>query len=103
MSICLVLLVEIMKLNLILQFDWSKFFFALVLNFEHKFTRLDIAIDDFDGLFTIKQLYNKAKKGHMTVSKVKTARYFEEFEIDTGATMGQTLYIGKTNQIIKVL
>lgn len=83
-----------------LDLNWSTFF-ALILNFNHKFTRLDLAIDDFKGYFKIRKLYLAGKKGHINVARTKSARYFEQFNLDTGFTEGETLYIGKSNQIFR--
>lgn len=83
-----------------LEMNWSEFF-ALVMNFEHNFTRLDIAIDDFKGYFSIAQLYRTAKAGCMTAQRVKKARNFETFNIDDGKTDGQTLYVGKSDWMFR--
>lgn len=80
--------------------DWSMFF-ALVLNFRHNVTRLDVAIDDFQQYFTIKQVYSCAKRGCMTATRVKKARAFEEFFIEDGLTAGMTFYVGKGNWLIR--
>lgn len=79
-----------------LNLDWSHFF-ALVMNFNHKFSRLDLAIDDFKGYFTIEQAYRCAKKGCLVAQRVKKARSYEEFFLDDGKTHGRTLYIGKAD------
>lgn len=83
-----------------LNMNWSEFF-ALAMNFPHNFTRLDIAIDDFKGYFTIKQLYRTAKAGCMTAQRVKLARYFENFNIEDGKTQGQTFYVGKADWMFR--
>lgn len=81
-------------------FDWADFF-ALVMNFNYKFTRLDLAIDDFKGYFTIKDLYNKGKEGCVTVKRVKEALYFDNFTLKDGLSKGETLYIGKGNRVYR--
>lgn len=83
-----------------LDLDWQSFF-ALVTNFPINVSRLDIAIDDFKGYFTIDQVYKNAKRGCMTATRVTKARRFEEFFIDNGETCGQTFYVGKTNWVIR--
>ena len=80
--------------------NWSEFF-ALIMNFNYKFTRLDLAIDDFKGYFTINQLYKKGKNGCVTVKRIKEARYFETFDLETGLSKGETLYIGKGDRIYR--
>ena len=49
------------------------------MNFSHKFSRLDIAIDDFQGYFTIEQAYRCAKKGCLVAQRVQKVRSYEEF------------------------
>ena len=82
------------------ELNWSEFF-ALIMNFNYKFTRLDLAIDDFKGYFTINQLYKKGKNGCVTVKRIKEARYFETFDLETGLSKGETLYIGKGDRIYR--
>lgn len=82
------------------ELNWSEFF-ALIMNFDYKFTRLDLAIDDFKGYFTIKQLYKKGKNGCITVKRIKEARYFETFDLEKGLSKGETLYIGKGDRIYR--
>lgn len=79
---------------------WSDLF-LLMLAYEHNFTRLDIAIDDFKGYFTIDQLYNCAKKGNMTAKRITKARSYEEFFIENGETDSRTFYVGKSDWIIR--
>lgn len=76
--------------------DWSTFF-ALAMNFNHKFSRLDIALDDFKGYFSVEQLYRNAKRGCMTAHRVKKFQRFEECFVSNGETDGQTFYIGKSD------
>lgn len=83
-----------------LDFNWSQFF-ALIMNFNHKFSRLDIAIDDFKGYFTINQIYRTAKRGCMTAKRIKKARSYEEFFIDNGKTFGRTFYVGKSDWMFR--
>lgn len=73
--------------------DWSTFF-ALCLNFDVNFSRLDIAIDDFLGYLSFKTIIRKIKKAHLTTRFGKAINY-EEFDLSTGNTIGQTIYFGK--------
>lgn len=82
------------------QLDWGNFF-ALIMNFDYKFTRLDLAVDDFKGYFTIRQLYKKGKNGCVAVKRIKEARYFETFDLQTGISKGETLYIGKGDRVYR--
>lgn len=80
--------------------NWS-LFFRLVMAENVNITRLDVAIDDFKGYFTIDQLYRTAKNGCMTAKRIKKARRFEEFFLQDGATCGQTFYVGKSDWVIR--
>lgn len=80
--------------------DWSRFF-QFVNKHEHKISRLDIAIDDYKGYFTIDQLYKKAKNGEILAGRVRKGRSFETFDLNTGETISQTLYIGKSNWLFR--
>ncbi|WP_320443621.1 replication initiation factor domain-containing protein [Bacillus cereus] len=71
--------------------------------FKHQgsYTRLDVAVDDFDGLFTIKGLVRKIKNKEL-VSKFKKARNVEDIEIKTGEVRGVTLYFGSGKSDIQI-
>lgn len=79
---------------------WSDLF-LLIVKEEHKFSRLDLAIDDFKGYFTINQVYSTAKRGCLVAKRVHTARDYEEFFLDTGETKSRTFYVGKSNWMIR--
>lgn len=81
------------------EWSWSDFF-GYVKEFECQITRLDLALDDFEGIFTLKQIENKIKTGCVT-SLFKTARNFEEHLLTDGQTNGQTIYFGKTDVMIR--
>lgn len=80
-------------------FSWQSFFNYL-LGYDINVTRLDLAIDDTVGYFTLKQIENKIKSG-CVVSKFRTGRNFEEFLLETGETLGQTIYFGKSDVMIR--
>jgi phage replication initiation protein len=80
--------------------DWSQFF-ALLLNFDVNFTRLDLAIDDFKGYFTIEQVIQKIKRGHIS-SRFKEARRHDSWKIATGENTGMTVYFGDSSSRLQV-
>lgn len=80
-------------------FSWQSFFDYL-LGYDINVTRLDLALDDTAGYFTLKQIENKIKTG-CVVSKFRTGRNFEEFLLETGDTLGQTIYFGKSDIMIR--
>lgn len=80
--------------------DWSQFF-ALLLHFNVNFTRLDLAIDDFRGHFTINQIINKVRRGHV-VSRFKEARRSDSYKIATGENTGMTVYFGDASSRLQV-
>lgn len=65
------------------------------------FTRLDVAIDDFKGYFTIGRIVDYVRKG-LCSSKFKTAITMESNKIADGSTKGQTVYFGSPTSRIKV-
>lgn len=78
---------------------WDYFFYT-VLRDGH-FTRLDVAIDDFEGYFTIGQVIDSCRKG-LVSSKFKKAINIESVYLDDGRTCGQTVYFGSPTSRIKV-
>lgn len=80
--------------------DWQ-YTFALLLNFDVAISRLDLALDDFQGFFTLQKVVSKLKRGHVT-SKFKRARHFEEISISDGSTAGQTVYFGDSSSRMQV-
>ena len=72
--------------------NWSEFF-ALLLNFNVNFARLDLAIDDFKGYFTLRQLHGKIKRGEVA-SRFRKYRNYENGRLSDGQVEGQTIYIG---------
>lgn len=81
--------------------DRWKDLFADVVALGGKFSRLDIAIDDFYGYFTIEHLIEKIKAGELQ-SKFKRARRIEDMIISTGETAGNTLYYGRGTSDIQI-
>lgn len=79
--------------------DWQTFF-ALTLNWDVYFTRLDIANDDFKGYLDFKKIMNCIKAGAVK-GKFKTARNYEQFLLSDGSTDGQTIYFGKSDVIFR--
>lgn len=80
-------------------FSWQSFF-EYLLGYDINVTRLDLALDDMLGYFTLKQIENKIKSG-CVVSRFRTGRNFEEHLLATGETLGQTIYFGKSDVMIR--
>lgn len=74
--------------------------FEFVLEQNANVTRLDIAIDDFNGIFTIHQLELCMRKGCVT-GRFSQGRNFEKINLETGKTEGQTLYFGQSDVIFR--
>lgn len=66
------------------------------------FTRLDPAVDDFEGIFTIKGLVRRVKKGEL-ISKFERARNYEDIIIKTGDVRGVTLKFGSPKSNLQVI
>lgn len=85
------------------DYDWLKFFNQLT-NLNKldsypvsKFTRLDIAIDDFKGHLDIPRMARLTKQGKTTQHKLKYFQYIESGVTNSGVIRGKTLYIGKSD------
>lgn len=74
--------------------------FEFVLEEKANVTRLDIAIDDFNNIFTIHQLELCMRNG-CVASRFKHGRNFEKINLETGKTEGQTLYFGQSEVIFR--
>jgi phage replication initiation protein len=84
---------------------WKELFVDCLLH-KAKFTRVDIAIDDFGNekgkpYFKIPSLIRKIKNGEL-VSKFKRARRIEDIEIETGEGKGVTIHYGSGQSRIQV-
>ena len=82
------------------KYDWVTML-GLFLMLDVNITRFDIAIDDFRGYFTFKQLINKIKKGHVR-SRFKKARILEDVKLEDGSTVGTTIYFGSPKSDIQI-
>lgn len=79
---------------------WQDVFELVLAQGRVNITRLDIALDDFKGYFSIKQLEKCIRDG-CVCSRFPTARNFETISIESGRTISQTIYFGKTDVIIR--
>lgn len=78
--------------------DWSSFF-KRILDAGGKFSRLDVAVDDFHGYFTVSEVIDLAKSGQV-ISKFRTGSTFSTFKLDGSGTEGVSAYFGsKTSDI----
>ncbi|MCU7557634.1 replication initiation factor domain-containing protein [Macrococcus capreoli] len=75
-----------------LNMTWQDFF-KLCLEYGGKFTRIDIAIDDYVTYLSIPALIKKIDSGEC-VSKFKLAKIIQGKNIANGGNRGSTLYIG---------
>lgn len=79
---------------------WKQLFFDFVC-YNAKFTRLDVAIDDFQGYFTISSIERKVKD-RLLVSKFKKARTMETILIESGEGEGKTIYFGSSQSSVQI-
>ena len=79
---------------------WKELF-QTISEYQGSYTRLDLAVDDFDGLFTIKGLVRKVKSREL-VSPFKLAKNVETIRIETGEVHGVTLYFGSPQSDIQI-
>jgi phage replication initiation protein len=79
---------------------WKDLFFE-VISHEGKFSRLDIAVDDFHGYFKIPDLVDKIKNQELA-SRFKRAKRIEDILITNGQVLGTTLYFGRGSSDIQI-
>lgn len=80
--------------------DWGTLF-RVLLACEANITRLDVAIDDFQGYWDLQTIVRKTKRGEL-VSKFKHATKIEKIKIETGKTVGHTVYFGSAESRIRI-
>lgn len=68
---------------------------------EINISRLDIALDDRQGIFSIQEVIRKVKRGELT-SRFKKAIRIETIDIETGASEGNTIYFGRATSDIRI-
>lgn len=81
-------------------YTWHELF-AMCLDLEGNFTRLDVAIDDVKGYFSIEQIIRILKKRQVR-SKFKKARIMEEIDIHDEVDYGKTVYLGRPSSSIQI-
>lgn len=82
------------------QVTWFEFINAVV-SVGGKFTRVDIAIDDFSQYYTVPYLFQKCLSGELTM-KFKSWRPDGAFGADGVAKNGMTLYFGSAESRFQV-
>ena len=87
-------------------FNWIDFFkqindYGEREGIEINVSRLDIALDDRQGIFSIKEAIKKVKRGELT-SRFKKAIRIETIDIETGASEGNTIYFGRATSDIRI-
>lgn len=82
-------------------FNWHNFINNIKNNYVYNITRLDLAIDDLKGYFSIDRLKEKIKKGEL-LSKFKKSVFIETVDISTGKSEGHTIYYGKASSMLQI-
>lgn len=88
------------------NFNWITFLkkiydYAENEGIEINISRLDIALDDHQGIFSIKEVIKKVKRGELT-SKFKKAIRIETIDIESGRSEGNTVYFGRASSNIRI-
>ncbi|MBD1371251.1 replication initiation factor [Hazenella sp. IB182357] len=76
-----------------------KALFRVMLAVEAQFSRLDVALDDYIGYWSITQVVNKVKRNEL-VSRFRSAKRIEQVKIGDGSTTGETVYFGSSTSMI---
>ena len=66
-----------------------------------KFTRLDIAMDDYDGFLDLDYIYEKLS-GREVNTKMDSVRRLDSFSLKDGNVKGDTIYVGSPKSEIMV-
>lgn len=75
------------------DFNWKDFLYMLMNWFNTKITRLDIAIDDMEGIIDLELLEEKMKSGEI-IARWRFGRPVADYKLATGEAQGKTLYFG---------
>lgn len=81
--------------------NWVTLFRYFNFVYNVKLTRLDVAIDDFKGYFTINTLRRKVKQ-KCVVSRFKSSLDFKKTKLSDASSQGDTLKLGSENSRIQV-
>ncbi|HCT30890.1 MAG TPA: hypothetical protein DIW31_09185 [Bacteroidales bacterium] len=65
------------------------------------FSRIDLAIDDFDGTFTLAQIEEKIKNSEI-ISYFRKSRILEEYNLSAKDNLGKTIYFGSPQSRIRI-
>jgi len=65
------------------------------------FSRIDLAIDDFDGLFKLNEIREKVQNGEV-VSLFRRGRILKEYSLGFEDNLGETIYFGSTQSRIRI-
>lgn len=66
-----------------------------------QFSRIDLAVDDFDGIFTLDQIQEKIQKAEIT-SYFRKGRILEEYNLAAKDNLGKTIYFGSPQSRIRI-
>jgi phage replication initiation protein len=80
---------------------WAELF-AMILDVGGRFSRLDLAIDDFHGYFTIRQLKMKLARAHVR-SRFKSVTEIRKRRIADGEVLGDSVYVGSEQSLVRIV
>lgn len=83
------------------KFDWLIFFSHIIDSLQGKFTRIDMAIDEFEGYLDVQKIFEKCLKGEVR-SRFKSWRPDGNWDMN-GSTNGITIYFGSVNSRMNVI
>jgi len=82
--------------------DWKNTL-KLVFDRQGHFARIDVAIDDYDGMLSLPVIREKIDKRQVT-SRFKIARGITEYDLsgEPNSNKGETIYLGSPQSRIKI-
>lgn len=81
-------------------FTWFNWL-TLVHGIGGKFSRLDLAIDDYVRSISLNTVGKAVRSGEV-VSHFRTARDFQEFTLEDGSSVGRTIYFGSVTSDLQI-
>jgi len=82
--------------------DWKNLFKRVFDQLGH-FARIDVAIDDYDGMLSLSEIRTKIDARHVK-SRFKTAHGITEYDLsgEANSNKGETIYLGSPQSRIKI-
>jgi phage replication initiation protein len=85
----------------IYPFGWHRFLVDVVQKYAGQFSRIDAAIDDFHGYYSVRAMRGKVKRGEVS-SRFKNMEGIEKIRIRDGENVGHSVYFGADSSDVQI-